>query len=165
MSKPILFDIKNKKLIKSNSFKLEKQLQELVERNMEQIFGIKFLATEYSFDDGDSVGRIDSLGIDSDNRPVIIEYKLSKNSNVINQSLYYINWLKKHKAEFELLVLEKLGKEAKEMIDWYLEPRAICIAEQFNKYDNGAVQQMNANIELYQYYLYGKIMILLVLKE
>lgn len=155
MSKPIIFDIKNKKIIKPNNLNLEKQLQNIIEQNMESIFGVKFLASEYSFKDNvNGDGRIDSLGLDESNRPVVIEYKLSENKNVINQTLFYMNWLKEHKADFELLVLEKFGKDVKEKIEWV--PRGICIAETFTKYDNGAVNQMNVDISLIQYYIYGE---------
>lgn len=155
MSKPIIFDIKNKKTIKPNNLNLEKQLQNIIEQNMESIFGVKFLASEYSFKDNvNGDGRIDSLGLDESNRPVVIEYKLSENKNVINQTLFYINWLKDHKANFELLVLEKFGKDVKEKIEWV--PRGICIAETFTKFDNGAVNQMNVDISLIQYYIYGE---------
>ena len=85
MSKPIIFDIKNKKIIKPNNLNLEKQLQNIIEQNMESIFGVKFLASEYSFKDNVyGEGRIDSLGLDESNRPVVIEYKLSENKTVIN---------------------------------------------------------------------------------
>lgn len=154
MSKPLIFDNKNKKLLKQNNLSLEKQLQKIIEENLESIFGIKFLSSEYSFKDsiyGD--GRIDTIGLDELNRPVVIEYKLNENKNIINQTLYYMNWLKEHKADFKLLVIQKLGVDWQKEIEW--SPRGICIAELFNKYDNGAVNQMNVDISLIQYYVYG----------
>lgn len=51
-------------------------------------FGVKFLASEFTTTNG---GRIDSLGIDEDNCPVIFEYKRSTNENVINQGLFYLD--------------------------------------------------------------------------
>lgn len=54
---------------------------------------------------------MDSIGIDEDNSPVIFEYKLNINPNVINQGLFYLDWLLSHKADFTLLVQEKLGLE------------------------------------------------------
>ncbi len=87
---------------------LEKNLQNIIEENMEVFLGVKFLATEYSTGKVHN-GRIDSLGIDENNCPVIIEYKRSINENVINQGLYYLDWLLDHKAEFKFLVMNKLG--------------------------------------------------------
>ncbi|MEG1146885.1 MAG: hypothetical protein RSE21_05575 [Bacilli bacterium] len=92
MSKPIIFNLKTKKVIPSVSFDYEKELQKIIEDNMENIFGVRFLKSEYQFSDtNDGNGRIDSLGIDQENRPVIFEYKLSQNENVINQALYYMS--------------------------------------------------------------------------
>jgi RecB family endonuclease NucS len=54
-------------------------------------------------------GRIDSLGIDENNSPVIIEYKRSTGENVINQGLFYLEWLLDHQAEFEALVTRQFG--------------------------------------------------------
>src|SRR5258708_14667357 len=59
-----------------------------------------------------------------------------------------------HKGEFELLVLKRLGKEAADSIDWSV-PRLLCIASDFTKYDEHAVQQINRNIELIRYRRYG----------
>src|SRR3989344_2166752 len=80
---------------------LEKDVQKLFEKNLEEILNIKFLATEYSTSFG---GRIDSLGIDNNGSPVIIEYKKGQNDSVINQGLSYLRWLLDHKADFEALV-------------------------------------------------------------
>jgi RecB family endonuclease NucS len=49
-------------------------------------------------------GRIDSLGLDENNCPVIIEYKRHANQNVINQGLFYLNWLLDHKGDLEVVV-------------------------------------------------------------
>jgi len=84
------------------------------------------------------------------------------NENVINQGLFYLDWLLDHKAEFELLVLKNLTKEDSENIDWY-NPRLLCIAGDFNKYDEHAVKQMNRNIELIRYRRFGEDLLLLEL--
>ena len=47
-------------------------------------------------------------------------------------------------------------------IDWS-EPRVICIAQSFTKYDEHAVKQMSRNIELIRYRHYGDEFILLEL--
>ena len=48
---------------------------------MWQFLGVTFLATEYSTGQK-TTGRIDTLGIDENNCPVIIEYKRETNQNV-----------------------------------------------------------------------------------
>lgn len=66
---------------------VEKSLQLQIEENLETFLGVRFLATEYSTGKTHG-GRIDTLGIDENGCPVIIEYKQSLNENVINQGLF-----------------------------------------------------------------------------
>lgn len=61
-----------------------------MERHLETFLGVRFLATEYETGKTHR-GRIDTLGIDENNSPVIIEYKRSSNENVINQGLFYLD--------------------------------------------------------------------------
>ena len=133
----------------SSSVKLEKSLQTVVERNMETLFGVRFLASEYSTGARHG-GRIDSLGIDENWSPVIFEYKRAVNENVINQGLFYLDWLLDHRAEFKLLVMEVVGIDTADAIDWR-NPRLICVANGFTRYDEHAVQQINRSIELVRY--------------
>lgn len=81
---------------------IEKELQSLIESRMEIFLGVRFLDSEYSTGKTHR-GRIDSLGLDENNCPVIIEYKRHSNENVINQGLFYLDWLLDHKAEFKWL--------------------------------------------------------------
>jgi predicted transport protein len=140
---------------------LEKSLQTLMERNLEALLGVRFLETEYSTGPRHG-GRIDTLGIDENGCPVIIEYKRSTNENVINQGLFYLDWLLDHRAQFKLLVMEKLGNEEADSIDWSA-PRLVCIAGGFTRYDEHAVQQINRNIELFRYLRFGDELLLLEL--
>jgi len=134
--------------LKIKKFKNEKQLQKLFEDNLEEIFGIRFLASEFTTTHG---GRIDTLGLDEDGSPVIIEYKESEKNNVINQGLFYLDWLVDHKGDFEILVQKKLGKTVK--VNWDA-PRLILIAQSYNEYDKYAVNRISENIELKKYILY-----------
>jgi len=147
--------------LKGSSVALEKSLQTYMERNLEALLSIKFLESEYSTGKTHR-GRIDTLGIDENGCPVIIEYKRTLNENVINQGLFYLDWLLDHKAEFELNVMKKLGVEAAENIEWN-SPRLLCIAGDFTKYDVHAVQQINRNIELIRYQKYEGNLLLLEL--
>jgi predicted transport protein len=131
------------------SVPLEKSLQRLVESNMETFFGVRFLASEYSTGARHG-GRIDSLGIDENNSPVIFEYKRDRGESVINQGLFYLDWLTDHKAEFQILVQDRIDHGTATAIDWS-SSRVICIANQFTRYDEHAVQQMGRRIELVRY--------------
>lgn len=140
----------------SSEVVLEKELQTLIEQNMEIFFGVRFLKSEYAVTNG----RMDSIGMDENNSPVIFEYKRSQNENVINQGLFYLDWLLDHKADFKLLVIDKLGMEAANNIDWSV-PCVICVAHDFTKYDMHAVNQMQRNIKLVSYRRYDNGMLLL----
>ncbi len=146
-----LFGIKGGvKELPSKQVTLEKELQKLLEENMSTFFGVTFLKSEYRITNG----RMDSIGIDENNCPVIFEYKRSVNENVINQGLFYLDWLLDHKADFKLLVMETLGKDKAESIDWSM-PCVICIANDFTKFDEHAVNQMQRNIKLVRYRKFG----------
>ena len=146
-----LFKLTNKQASKINlkKFKNEKELQNLFENNLEEIFGVRFLATEFSTTHG---GRIDTLGIDDTNSPVIIEYKEGEKDNVINQGLFYLDWLIDHKGDFNLLVQNKFEKDID--INWE-EPRLIIVAQSYNEYDKYAVNRISDKIELWRYVLYN----------
>ncbi|ODP29680.1 hypothetical protein PTI45_01163 [Paenibacillus nuruki] len=156
-----LFLLKNNQVeeLSGYTIAIEKSLQSLMENNLDTLLGIRFLASEYSTGKRHN-GRIDTLGIDENNSPVIIEYKRATNENVINQGLYYLDWLMDHQSEFMILVMEILGREVADAIDWNV-PRLLCIAGGFTKYDEHAVQQIDRNISLYTYKRYGEDLFLL----
>jgi hypothetical protein len=91
-----------------------------------------------------------SFGLDENGSPVIFEYKRSVNENVINQGLFYLDWLLDHRAEFELLVMKRFGHDAAGQIDWS-SPRLVCVASDFTRYDEHAIAQINRSIELVRY--------------
>ncbi len=161
MSDIKLFQTQNGTLteLDSTSAPLERSLQTQFERNLETLLGVRFLASEYATTHG---GRMDSLGLDENGYPVIIEYKRDRSENVINQGLFYLDWLMDHRGDFELLVRDKYGKDLADQIEWSA-PRLICIAADFTKYDTHAVKQMGRNIELIRYRKFGEDLLLLEL--
>lgn len=136
---------------------VERSVQLLFEGNLEPLLGVRFLATEFTTTHG---GRIDTLGLDENGCPVILEYKRASNENVINQGLFYLDWLMDHRKDFQWLVLEKLGKDVADAVDWSA-PRLICIAGDFNRYDDHAVKQIQRNIELIRYRRFGSDLLML----
>ena len=143
--------------ISGGAMALEKSLQTLFETNLEALLGVRFLASEFVTNDG---GRMDTLGIDENNAPVVIEYKRASNENVINQGLFYLDWLMGHRKDFEWLVMETLGKEVAQKVDWP-GSRLICVAGDLQKWDEHAVKQMNRTIDLVRYRRYGDDLLLL----
>jgi len=136
---------------------IEKSLQTLFEKNLETLLGVRFLASEFTTTHG---GRIDTLGLDENGCPVLLEYKRASNENVINQGLFYLDWLMDHRKDFQWLVLEKLGKKDADLVDWSA-PRLICIAGDFSRYDDHAVKQIQRNIELIRYLRFGSELMML----
>lgn len=131
-----------------------------MEANLETVFGIRFVASEYSTGPKHA-GRIDTLGIDENHTPVIIEYKLTSSINVVTQSLFYLDWLLDHKGDFEILVRERLGSQVP--VDW-TEPRVLCVAASFAPYDLSAVAHLGRAVQLVQFQLFeGGLLLVSVL--
>ena len=143
--------------LKSLSFNSEKELQSLFEENLESLLGVRFVATEFTTGDRQR-GRIDTLGLDEDGSPTIIEYKKSSKENVINQGLFYLDWLDDHKGDFAIVVQEVLGQSIE--INW-ANPRLVLIAESFSEYDKYAVNRIGANVELWVYRKYDNDLLFL----
>ncbi|MEU3529136.1 DUF5655 domain-containing protein [Streptomyces sp. NPDC038707] len=131
----------------------EVHVQHLVEAGMETLLGVQFLASEYSTGPVHG-GRIDSLGLDENGSPVVVEYKRGVDAGVINQGLFYLSWLVDHRAEFERLVRDRLGVSAAAQVRWS-SPRLICIAGDFSRYDVHAVREHRRSIDLVRYRLFG----------
>lgn len=132
---------------------VEADVQDFVEAHMETMLGVTFLASEYVIDCVDG-GRIDSLGLDENGAPVIVEYKRGIDAGVINQGLYYMAWLTNHKDAFRSLVRDRLGVTAASQILWSA-PRLICVAGDFTRYDAHAVREHRRSVDLVRYRYYG----------
>ncbi|MCP4359335.1 MAG: hypothetical protein GY796_15080 [Chloroflexi bacterium] len=148
-----LFEIDKENInsVEYTNFRNERQLQRLVEKNLDTIFSCRFVASEFSTGTQHG-GRIDTLALSEDNNPVIIEYKKVESSELINQSLFYLSWIHDHRGDFEIAVQKQLGHGIE--IDWS-DVRVICIAPGYRKYDLHAVKVMEANIELWRYRLFS----------
>jgi predicted transport protein len=137
--------------VKPSPYNKERDLQKLFEINLEELLDVRFIASEYTTGDRQR-GRIDTLGLDKDGYPTIIEFKKSSKENIINQGLFYLDWLVDHRGDFTLIAQKACGSGIK--IDWS-RPRVILIAESFSEYDKYAVNRIGTNIELWTYRKYG----------
>ncbi|MFC8670051.1 DUF5655 domain-containing protein [Streptomyces sp. NPDC057199] len=133
---------------------VEADVQGLIEAHMETMLGVRFLASEYVIDCVNG-GRIDSLGLDENGAPVIVEYKRGTDAGAINQGLYYMSWLMAHKDAFRNLVRDRLGASAASQVLWRA-PRLICVAGDFTRYDVHAVREHRRSIDLVRYRFFGK---------
>ena len=134
--------------LKQNGFGNEFALRDFFAENdnLYNILGIKFLAKEYQIPNG----RIDTLGIDENGSPVIIEYKWKENDDVLSQGLFYLDWLRNNKPHFELIARNKLGNDTEVL---WSKPRVVLIAQGFNRYIKSAVRAIQ-NVELKTYNVY-----------
>ncbi len=133
------------------AYKLEKDVQSLFEANLEALLGVRLVASEFVAGAGN---RIDTLGLDENNFPVVIEYKLDKNRTVINQGVAYLGWIKNHQAEFWKAVFNKLGNEVADSVD-FSSVRLVCIAADFTRDDLGMYELMPNMIDLVRYRRFG----------
>lgn len=160
MSALKLFHVRSRSAFELPSQRVEeKSLQSLMEAHLHAFLGIHFLASEYSTG-RQHRGRIDTLGLDEQNAPVILEYKRSMSTSLINQGLYYLDWLLDHRAEFRYLVQECLGARRAKGIDWNT-PCVICVAADYTRYDRHAAKHIAGSIEMVRYRIFASKLVLL----
>ena len=145
-----LFKISNNKLnkIKEKKFDLEKDIQNLTEENIEEIFGYKFVATELSIENF----RFDTLAWDGENKAfIIIEYKKKRNFSVVDQGFSYLSVLLNRKADFILEYNSKYKSKQlkKEDVDWS-QSRVIFISPDFTSYQINSINFRGMPFDLYE---------------
>ncbi|GHF28035.1 hypothetical protein GCM10010218_06420 [Streptomyces mashuensis] len=128
---------------------LEVELQRRVEAGLEQMLGIRFVASEYATGPWHR-GRIDTLGLDENGSPVLIEFKKGSDSEVLSEAVSYLSWLRLAQHEFEALVRKVLGAEAAESTDWR-RPRMVRIAAGSSHHDRVAAQWLPERTDLVRY--------------
>jgi predicted transport protein len=144
-----LYSIKDKKLnyVRSQPFGLEKEIQDLVELNVEELFGLEFVKSEMS------IGgfRLDTLCFDRENNSfVIIEYKKGSSYSVIDQGYTYLSILLNNKSDFILEYNEVKDKTLKrDGIDW-TQSKIIFISPKFSEYQKNSINFKNVPFELWE---------------
>jgi predicted transport protein len=134
--------------IERQEFTSEEELHNLIEKNLLYVMGIRLISTEYPIPNG----RIDTLGLDEDEIPVIIEYKWKKDLSAIVQGLFYLDWIMQNKKPFESIVKDKLGKDVN--VNWSTQPRLLIMAQNFDIKELSAINQMGPRVELIKYSQY-----------
>lgn len=147
-----LFNLKNDKLvpIKEKTIDLEKHLQTLVEGNLQSLFALEFVQTEFNIENF----WLDTIAFDPISKSfVVIEYKKVENFSLMDQGQTYLNLLLDHKAEVILEYNEKLGKNLKRAgVDWS-QSRVIFVGPRFNAYQKRALRP-NLPFELWEVAFY-----------
>ena len=147
------FDIKSNSLsqIKEMPFKLERDIQKLVEKNLTTLLGLHFVKSEFTVAGSVKQLRIDTLAFDSQNNSfVIIEYKQDKNFSVVDQGYAYLSAMLNNKADFILEYNECCDKILKKSdVDWS-QSRVIFISQAFTPYQKEAINFKDLPISIWE---------------
>ncbi|WFA05994.1 DUF5655 domain-containing protein [Bacillus sp. HSf4] len=142
-----LFQLNHQDLkeIREKPFKKEKDIQQLCEKNLKQLLGLKFIASEFR------VAGFDTLAFDDQTQSfVIIEYKNKKHSSVIDQGYAYLSIMLNNKADFILEYNENQGRHLKRnSIDW-LQSRIIFISPEFTTHQKESINFRDLPMELWE---------------
>lgn len=125
----------------------EKQLQQYTEKYLNKIFNCYFLRKFYKIPGGE----IDTLAITEDGVPCIIEFKHKKEETILNQIVFYYDWLKQRSTKFEFERIVKETEDTKDLnVDWS-KIRLICVAKEYLKWDISLIKHLDTDIECYSY--------------
>lgn len=127
---------------------LERDVQHLVEANLDFLFGIEFVQSELSIENV----RFDTLAFDKENNtPVIIEFKKSFEKSLFDQGLEYLNILFSRKADFSIILHKKLGiSPDPDKLSWE-NARVIFVGNRFSERQKRAVSFQGLPIELWSF--------------
>ena len=148
-----IFDIKSDSIsqIKEMPFKLERDIQKLVEQNLKTLLELDFVKSEFTVAGSVKQLRIDTLAFDTQNNSfVIIEYKQDKNFSVVDQGYAYLSAMLNNKADFILEYNECCDKILKKAdVDWS-QSRVIFISQTFTPYQKEAINFKDLPISLWE---------------
>lgn len=148
-----IFQLKpdNLSQIKEMPFKLEREIQNLVEKNLGMLLGLEFVKSEFTISGTVQQLRIDTLAFDAKSKAfVIIEYKQDKSFSVVDQGYAYLSVMLNNKADFILEYNESCGKVLKKAdVDWS-QSRVIFISQAFTPYQKEAINFKDLPIALWE---------------
>jgi predicted transport protein len=154
-----LFKKDNEKLsiIKEKNIDLEKSVQVLTEKNLDNIFNLQFVSSELALHNF----RIDTLAFDGENNSfVIIEYKRDRSFSIIDQGYAYLALMLNNKSDFILEYNEKTKNNLKrEDVDWS-QSKVIFVANSFTSYQMNAINFKDLPIELWEVKMYDNNVVL-----
>tara|TARA_B110000003_G_scaffold238307_1_gene243816 strand:- start:912 stop:1868 length:957 start_codon:yes stop_codon:yes gene_type:complete len=138
-----VYSIKGDRLnsVELKSFKKEREIQELVEKNTETLFDVEFVSSEFTIGEF----RIDTLCFDDEtNSFVIIEYKKGSSYSVIDQGYSYLSKMLNNKDSFILEYCRKKKVSVDVEVDWS-QSKIIFVSPSFNSYQKNSVNFKDMN--------------------
>ena len=144
-----LFNIQDRNFtqIKNNPFKVEREIQDIVEKNVNVIFNVEFVKSELRVQNF----RFDTLCFDNENNSfVIIEYKKGKSYSVIDQGHTYLSILLNNKSDFILEYNETMNKNLRrDEVDWS-QTKIIFISPKFSDFQKNSINFKNVPFILWE---------------
>lgn len=133
--------------VASVPFKLEKEIQTIFESNLELVIGLILVKSEFIIKNK----RIDTLAFNPETKAfIIIEYKLKRDTSVVDQGFTYLNLMLDYKSEFILEYNENLGKKLKrDEVDWS-QTRVLFVSTYFTDNQKQATSFQDMAIELWE---------------
>lgn len=137
----------NLNILKEKPFKLEREIQNLFEKNLSEIMSLEIVKSEFTI----KGKKIDTLGFDLQSKAfVIIEYKRDKNVSVVDQGFTYLSLMLENKADFVLSYNETLNKSIhSSSIDWS-QTRVAFVSPSFTENQRLATNFKDIAIELWE---------------
>ncbi len=128
-------------------FKLEREIQNLFEQNLELLSSLKLVKSEFSIQNR----RIDTLAFDPESKAfVIIEYKRSQNYSVVDQGVSYLNLMLEYRADFIVEYNEVHGENLKRTdVDWS-QSRILFVSPSFSDFQKQSTNFKDLGIELWE---------------
>lgn len=143
-------NLKSGKIIAEQQFKSktpEKELQKYIEKHLNLFFQSYHLKSFYQMPGGE----IDTLAVTEEGKPCIIEYKHTNDEKVINQIVFYYDWLQERSTKYEFERIVKENKDTSELIVDWSEVRLITVAKKYSKWDTSLIKHLDTKIECYSY--------------
>jgi len=153
-----MYNLKNGRIevVKETAFKLEADIQSLVETNLSDMLGLDFVKSQFTVSGSVQPLRIDTLAFDPKIKAfVIIEYKQGRSFSVVDQGYAYLAVMLNNKADF-ILEYNDRGKTIlkRNQVDWS-QSRVIFISQSFTSYQKEAINLKDLPIALWEIKRYG----------
>lgn len=128
-------------------FKLEREIQNVFEDNLQEIMGLTLVRSEFTIKNK----RIDTLAYDEQTKAfIIIEYKRDKNISVVDQGFTYLSLMLENKADFIVEYNEQLERNLQRTdVDWS-QTRVAFVSPSFTENQILATNFKDIAIELWE---------------
>ncbi len=147
------------KRIKEKPFRIERDLQRLIEADLDEAFGLTFVASEFAPNNG---LRIDTVAFDTEqNSFVLIEYKRGTHEPLIDQGFAYLSLLLNNRAEFVLKAHDVIPKLKRDDVNWEAS-RVLFIAASFTPHQREALGIQDLPFEFWEVQQYENSLLSLI---